>query len=387
MKYSEIIGQLRQWLPFFTDYFSDTLTSVDAVNNAGTVTITLNGAIPTGTKVGDQVAITNALESVNVASVTDDGNGTITIGTETKHDYTSDIDGQQIRITGTGYDETFTLLYVPNRFTLDLKDDGQALPAVTAIVNQANVTTFSGTRTITAIDLNAPSITYLVSPLAGNIIQEGIKVGFLNRISGVITPELMTDSYTAQSTGNKLWLFVIMGAPAANKSRTNGNDAVDTLQTNQDFRQTLIFNFSIYVVIPSKGETNLDVSGMKERDLVEDLRRPLFKALLGWKPTVDLSSYGTNSIVYAGEAPYDFPNKAYYIHRFNFQWNADLTSDDTYLSIDNTTAFRDIYLTQEINTNAIIPATIETYIDLDDYPVGVLGAGYGSAYGAAYGAS
>ena len=387
MKYTEIIGQLRQWLPFFTDYFSDILISANNVmvsNN--TVRLDFDESLPTGTKVGDKITVTNAFSLVKVASSIDNGDGTLTIYTETAHDYTSDIDGQQIRITGTAYDQTFTLLYVPNRFTLDVTDDGQGLPPSDAIIHEANVTIFSGTQTITAI--TSQSLTYVIlNPTGATIVPTGAKVAFLNRISGVITPELMTDSYTAQSTGGKLWLFVIMGAPIANKSRTNGNDATDTLQTNQDFRQTLIFNFSVFIVVPSKGETALDVSGMKERDLIEDIRQPLFKALLGWRPDSNLNENGTNTIIYNGEAAFDFPNKAYYIHRFNFQWNADLTNADTYLSIDNTTAFRDIYLTQEINSNAIIPATIETYIDLDDYPVGVLGAGYGSAYGAAYGAS
>jgi hypothetical protein len=384
MKYSEIIGQLKQWLPFFTNYFSDTLTSTDAVNNAGTVTITFGGqTLPAGLNVGDTVAITDALQSVNVSNATQ-ADGIITVGTETAHDYTSDIADQQIRITGTDYDETFVLSYVPNRFTLELIDDGQDLPPSDAIVNQANVTNFSGTRIITAIDEDAPSISYSVGAGMGNIVQSGIKAHFPTRISGCITPELMTNSYTAQSADDKLWLFVIMGNPTANKSRVNGNDAIDTLQSNQDFRQTIIFNFSVFVVVPSKGATRLDTSGMAERDLIEDIRKPIFQSLLGWNPATDLTSYGTNTIVYAGEAAFDFPNNAYYIHRFNFQWNADLTAPDTYLSIDTTRAFRDIFLTQELPNSDTI---IETYIDLDDFPVGQLGNGFGGAFGAAFGAS
>lgn len=385
MKYSQIITQLRQWLPFFTDFFSDTLTSTDAINNAGTVTITFGGqSIPEGVKVGDQVCVTDALELVAVDGAASE-NGIILVGTLSKHDYTSDISGQQIRITGSGYDETFTLLYVPNRYELELQDDGQPLPTTGCVVNQANVTTFSGTRTITAINTATPSISYVVPNTTSEIATTGIRVHFTGRISGCLDPTTLTASYTAQPNDDSGWLFVTMGAPIANKSRTNGNDAVDTLQTNQDFRQSMIFNFSIFVVVPSKGTDDLDVSGMRERDKIEDIRQPIFKAILGWKPTVNLNSYGTNSIVYAGESPYAYTNKAMYIHRFDFQWNADLTAGDTFLSIDNTTAFRDIYLTQQPPNSDTI---LQSEIDLDDImAIDDLPSGFGSAFGAGFGAS
>lgn len=369
MKAEQIITQIRNWLPFFTDLFSNNIQVASLSRSATTVTaVTVN---PHGLNTGDVVTITNALSPVDVdsSSVVD---GIVIVETVTRHDFTSDIDGQEVRITGPGYDETFELSFVPNRTSLELIDDGQPPIPAGSTVLEADLVSYNGTRPVVVID--PTTFTFETQNEAGSPAQGDIIASAQHRISGCVDARVLQESYTAQNFGDDLWAFVVLRDPDANKDRINNNDAVTTLQQNSDFRHEMIENFSVYVVIPNKGNDATDAGGRKARDVVEDVRVPLFKTLLGWMPEADdeqLSCPGQNAVVWNGDGGFVY-EKAYYIHEFRFQRVTDITSSDTWLDNDFSVAFRDIDLYQCKDHGF---TTFDSMINLDEFPEGSGGGG------------
>jgi len=83
------------------------------------------------------------------------------------------------------------------------------------------------------------------------------------------------DQYTVKPI-DKLALFIVLGETRANRNRENVNDASNSTQTGDSFRQALISTFTCYVVSPTTEEIGAELT----RDIMEDIRFFLFNALL-----------------------------------------------------------------------------------------------------------
>jgi len=132
----------------------------------------------------------------------------------------------------------------------------------------------------------------------------------------------------------RLWAYVVLDEEITSKDRQTLNDSTATITTGSTYRLTEIKPFSVYVVSP----TTLDLSARPERDLMVDVKRFLYKALLGVKFPTDLTEEALGRVIPTGNGFFAFMD-AFYVHRFQFEMVADINVCDTIDPAFNT-AFR-----------------------------------------------
>jgi len=372
MKTEQVILQLQSRLPILSPYFSNRLT-IDSVTKSGLVA-TVETASAHRLTTGDIVAISGILTPVEVDSFVE-GDTTVTFNFVTPHDLTLNANapldsGQTIFIFGNSdgtFSATYDLVGVPNRRSV-VVDTGDNPPVPDDIILsfQSSVDYgYNGLKTI----LSTPTPTSFTYAIDFDLPEPNYTENepFLctsPRISGAVDIETVIRSYTEQAN-EAVWAFVILGSFAANNDRLNQNDATTTQGRQSDFRQKIISNFSIFILVPNKGDILTKTNGRAARDLVEDVRLPIFRSILGVDLSADLYAQGQGIITYNGDAPVSYDG-AVYVHEFKFQQVIEITSKDTAIR-DFDRAFRDISM---IQTNQFDELSIYTAsIDLDDEPL------------------
>ena len=343
MKTEEVILLLQSRLPVLSPFFS-TRISIVSITKVG-LTATVKTSLPHGLTPGDLVTVGNVSTPVVIDTFVETLEE-IKFQTLTSHDLTFnesaplDLD-QQIRIIGDlGYSRSFRLTKVPNRITFFVDRDGApALPGEILSLQETSIFGFNGLKEV----LSVPAVDEFTFDLsfdlpAPNWTEEAF-ICARPRISGAVSVEQLIDSYTEQPLDN-LWSFVVLGDYQANKDRFNLNDAITTQARQADFRQKIITNFSVYIFIPNKGEILTKTNGRAARDIVEDIRVPLFQSLLGVDLKSQLKAKGAGIVTYAGDGFYLY-NGAFYVHEFKFQQVIEITNGDTAIR-DLDRAFRDI---------------------------------------------
>lgn len=367
MKAEEIILTLKNRLPVLSEFFSDRL-SIVSISVAG-VYVTVETDVPHGLSVGSLVTMGN-VAIPRVISAFDQGAGLIKFQTATSHDLTfnesSPLDAlQDVRIIGDlGFSQSFRLKSVPNRFNFWVDEgDEPPLPAETFSLQEISPFGFNGLKYVLTVP-TATTFTFRTDNElpAPNWTSEAF-VCKSARISGAITVDLLVDSYTAQPLDN-IWSFVVLGDYDANKDRFNLNDALATQGRQSDFRQKIVTNFSVYIFVPNKGDILTKTNGRAARDIIEDIRVPLFQSLLGIDLGSQLKAQGQGVITYAGDGFYLY-NGAFYVHEFKFQQVVEITNGDTAIR-DPDRAFRDMYITHRNQFDA--DASYLAYINLDVDP-------------------
>jgi hypothetical protein len=358
MKISQIISQLWQTLPRFTDLFSDTQGDISLSKNGSVVTATC--LLPHGLTTGDYIFVNGALTPIDIESLTS-SNGIATAVTLENHDLT---EGYQDTVQISGADQSeyngiHNLLTVPNRRTFTFSISGTPIsPATGQIVLISNLKYgYNGLQQITVVDDS--TFTYVVendfgTPALGDIsIQKNI------RISGAVSIERATEAYTKQEQ-NKCWMFCISGNHSASRDIYTKSDVLYKDLFNTDFRQTVMHEIFIYVFIP----TVYSISAVYERDLMEDIQRYLFKSILRLRVVSDFEDQTEYCLVFTGHSFFGY-ERAYYIHEFKFEYVYDLTYQDA-VDEDDSVAFRDIRLQfrNEYDQNII-----NNNVDLDDIPL------------------
>lgn len=363
MNTEDIIFKLQSRLPEKSPYFSDRL-DIASITLAGS-TVTVATAIDHNLNTGDLVLMGGVLSPVEIDSFVVGATET-TITTVTDHDLTLNSSipydlTQQVQITGTGFDESYLLVDVPNRRTFVIKN-GVALPA-TVVFLQEQGAGYNGLKTVTVT--SATTFTYeldFVTPEPNHLDSSYVYKGM--RISGAVSIEVIEQSYSAQELDN-VWAFVVLGEFSANKDRRTDDDAITTEGRQNDFRQKIIQNFDVYLYIPNKGNILTDTNGRAGRDLVEAIRVPLFQSILGENLESPLNAQGERVVTYTGDAPFLY-NGAYYIHQIGFQQVVEITAADTAIESFNR-AFRDIDVTHRNQFSDL--AVYTSFIDLDDEPL------------------
>lgn len=352
MNTSEIVAYLKkgicQWSPLFSTQLSATGASIDGSGNILVQTATAHGLV-----VNDSVSLSGFYESVDITGIVQDGNS-YTITTGSRHDLTKHESdpAQYVLLKTENYptDPISVLLTdVANRFTFTVSSEDALFDTdQTGSLQQYHYGAVNSTATVTAVP-DTTSLVLLPSSSVGGLptnLGEYLTLAKVNksfRVAGAIDIQTAINSYTAQPD-ESLWLFAIIDNYSANRSKFNTNDAQDMTGRQQDFRQQIIGNFSIYCFVPNKGDILTKTNGRAARDIIETIRAPLFKSILNIPLSTALTLETQNSVTYAGDGYFNYAGP-YYIHRFQFQQVMDITYPDTasaYTGGDR--AFRDIDL-------------------------------------------
>jgi len=179
----------------------------------------------------------------------------------------------------------------------------------------------------------APTPTTLTYPITTEPNSPAVGTALLHkemRIGGMPSITRALQIYTGEDDPSKLWAYIIPGTQTTSKDRNTKTDATTQLPQGSEYRFTEIQTVSVIIVaIIDKDE----ISARRAYDLMEDVKRFLFKSLLRVEFPSNLSqrlfplvSVGSNPI----SIPPDFiaGNAAVYTHQFNFETTLPITGCD-----------------------------------------------------------
>jgi hypothetical protein len=359
MKAADIVTQLRNVIPRYTNLFSDTVAVTSLSYSAGIVTCVTT--TPHGLITGDIVYINGALTPITITSLTQIDNVATAI-TASNHDftdnYTTTVD--IIGATQAAYNGTHTFIHQPNRRTFEFEVTGNPVTPATGthIYTLCNYAAgYNGSHVITRID--DTTFTYPITSTPESPAQGTITIQCNARISGAVSIDRIIESYTKQ-TINKFWMWVVLGDVTTSKDRFTQSDATYSRVSGQDYRQRVIAPFSVYVAAPCSSE----LGAMSIRDEMDYVNQLIFKTILNYKfvsPYNDQTSFGC---ITTGHSPYVY-SYAYYVHEFKFEVIYDVIYEDT-VDEDTSVAFRDLNFgfLNDFETNVM-----QTNTNLDDVPL------------------
>ena len=381
MKAADVVLQLRKILPLFTDMFT-TVYDISSLTKSGDV-VTATTSSPHNIPIGGVVRITGALTPFDVTELTSDGEGTASVTTLQTHDFTqgypsvaelinadqSDYNGQIISRKRLDYKQPLPrnraidreLLSRPNRKQITYAITGTPVTPATGSnirIIQNFAAGYNGVHQVTGI--TSDTFTYEVakdlgSPAEGNNIRAHTRP----RISHLVEPARMIESYTKQPPDNA-WAYIILGASNASRDVYTNSDLLAEYMWSADYRQTVDQDFSVLVILPTKQTIGAG-------DIVDffnqEMNKWLIKSLVGIK----FQSAFTNDVQYMcicdGNSPFLYTG-AYYIHEYRFRQSYYLTLEDA-ADIDTSVAFLDLELKIENDTRELT----DDKVNLDDEPI------------------
>ncbi len=367
MRASNIVAAIQSKLPLLVDDFTTNVSVTSIATSgfiAGITTVTVNTATEHGLVTGKRVTLSGVTVPIAITSIIRNGIVAI-VTTTTDHDLTN---GSQPTVNLSGANEsefngTFQFLDQSNRrtFRIRMEDSGPTTATGTLLGDNIGsvLNAISGEQAVSAAP-TATSFQYLVSiEILEQPVLDGAQAKGDPRISSAVTLEQFTDSYTKELKG-EAWLVVVLGDGIANKSRREDTDATTNLQRAQYFNSKINQTVDVYIYLP----TTDSFSGAPERDRCEELLQPLCQCILLKTFSNLLTSTNPNPLQIIGHGAELF-NKAFYVHRYNFEAVVQLLFGDT-VGYDEDVALRNINGTQNMDTGSE-PMTYT--IDLDDDPI------------------
>lgn len=360
MRAFDVAIQLAALLPLNTDKFTRTV-NVTLSKNGSIVTAdceTAHGLVP-----GEAVVIRGARTPITITSLTRSG----TVGTAvlaTPHDLTPKI-ATQLEISGANeaeFNGTFTGVVIQNDLTLqfDTVDAGPTVATGSPILEngESALRTYNGSYAV----LETPTDAQFTFTLTTGGLPDpvgSIEARVKPRVAAVVTPERMIDVYTEKGI-DELWAFVILEDVQASKDRAVESDSTTVLPRNTEYRQQIIQQVTVYVVIPA----SQSIAGRTSRDMAEDLFRPICQSLLfsAFDSGLHVGEQNPLSFVSHGTFSYD---TATYVHGYTFEQVVDLTVDDT-VGPDIDVAFKDIALGLFPELGGTGLASLDSTIQLDE---------------------
>lgn len=297
--------------------------------------------------------------------------GVATCVTAEPHDFTlNEREGDDfvpdVTIVGaspSGWNGTYPVTAVLNRTTFEFQVDDSLADASGSIVavdgKNRGFNGYKSAITVTGTDEFTYPLSAPLPPAAG--FGQNMRATFGFRISGVANAEKIIDYYTEQNP-NESWAFVVLGDSPASRNRRIDEDSTYVYSDGQDYRQTLIQPFTVYVVEPT---TEL-ISGRPARDKMQDLLLPFFKSLLRFKTSEPFAAGQNYGVTFVRHGFFSY-NKAFYMHAFDFENIVEITYDDT-LSPSNNVAFRDVAGSIESKTAGEDTQAAEFEVNLDEMP-------------------
>lgn len=367
---SEVIQQLQIRLPQETSSFTDDIPVLTITRDDTIMTVTCSESH--NLSAGDAVGITGAINPISIDNVTSSGT-VATVVTSMNHDLTTPVT-PTITISSNSEDvfnDTFTTINVENRRTVTFTvADGGVVSGTGGVLEDADsiLNSYNSTVVVSSIpDKNSftfiHSNTALASPIGDSIIARTNP-----RIGAAINLNRAQEIYTEQNIDD-LCIFVVLDPVDGLKNRNIRTEAVDNLNSSNNYRQQITQAFSLYLFVPSSSE----LSGANARDTAEELFSPIVKSLLLHKFDSQLfvGEQGAVNFVDHDNALEEY-NTAYYIHRYSFVQTVDLLFEDT-VGPSPDVAFRDISFTIFPKVTIDAPATVSGSlggdVNLDDVPL------------------
>lgn len=354
---SDVVNALANGIVSQTDNYTTNIAvnSLTSVNNV----VTCETATDHGMVVGRNFVMTGALTPLEIDTFTRSGTvGTIT--TLNDHDATTgipvnaDVEGA----TEPEFNGSFVITRVVNRRTLEVEmiDAGPvAATGVPVLTNASNACgIYNGAFTVTAVNSTTEFEYQTELPIPSSTAIGAPELRTNARVVASVTIDRIIDMYT-DNPPTDYYLYVVLDDVPANKNRGIFTDAVDDIQLSQEYTQQIIQGCSVYLVIPASTE----VSGALARDEAERQFALICKSIL-FKPFDSMLHNGASRPLQFVGHGFAIYNAAYYMHSYSFQQVAEMVFDDT-VGYDVDVAFRDISMTQSIDTG-----TIETEMNLDE---------------------
>jgi len=363
---TEIRSHLRTFLPAFTDLFSNKITGATATTSGTTVTVT---ATAHGLSVGNKIVVGGGTFENGIASVVDNGDGTVRFETDDDHDVTEAKernDPKTITLDGIGspWDGEQTIVSIPNRKHFEIKFPlGETVPPdISTAVLVEDRSGFVGVHviaTVPTVDTFTFEITAFPSMPTGTVV--GLEIITGTRIYGAANIERAQELYTKRVPDDEAALFIIMMDVDVSKDRHSLNDSTATFTKANTQKQFLLQNFATVVFLPTEDTT----SGFKQSArCYDEIYRALVSVMFGFFFT-DPDTSTKYLTVNNGHGPGVY-NTAYYTHVYEWQTPSVITSDNGFL-LEPSVAFRDILSTWDNDSDPLTPMTLN--IDLDDEPL------------------
>lgn len=329
-------------LPRHTTLFSDTL-AVSSITVAEGDVITITCSESHGCPVGEQMAvsITDADTPNPITDAEVDGDGNILLTTQYPHDLTTTPDPNRFRawhttakVTGFAsglINGTRQLISVDSDTTFTIAPGG-TVTSVTLTGNEKllerleyEVIGWHAATATSATELTIPT----PSAVTRSYTVANPSVVTSIRVQGAVNLDaaLMQFSPEDGASLDKPWMFICpLSAVRASRSGSARTDALAEMNPSMDVRQMLLDGFQVNVLMPT-AET---VAHVRAVDLCQgEVFTAVLKTFFGLRlPRPELSdgeSYTAHLDTHTGGMTKD---RAVYIHQYEFQCPAYLTSED-----------------------------------------------------------
>ncbi len=353
----DVITQLREELPLYTNKFTEQFNISSSSFSGGVVTIVTESAH--GLENDDVINIVDCQEKVPISDITtaDD----IAVATTTiDHDLTLDFQDSDdqppvdiIEVSISAYNGTHVLLGVSSRTRFSFSLLGTPAQASDGFLLRDSFEGYSGIKTVTVVDSTTFTFTTTKTLTANG--NNGI-VHSTIRIIGGVDIDRAQDAYSKQSK-NDYWIMVIPETTTASKSRQLENDATDQNVKGDAYRQKTLPVVNIYMFIPSSD----NFSGREAYDSAIEESVGLFRSLLGWRVPSPYSISEYAAMIFEAHQPFLY-NGSYYIHKFEFSTLQEVVCSDIFAKKGDV-AFRDIDMNMTIDFGT---ENTQTLIKLDE---------------------
>jgi hypothetical protein len=309
--------------------------------------------------------------TINIESITISGN-TATVTTRTPHGYVdnANVEVQIFGASNPNYNKTTTLDSVPtdttftytvygatdnatpafaktlqcqqliNAYTFIFEVSGNPTTPATGTITQ--LTTYkdgyNGYKTIATVPTST-TFTFACDSTLGTPTQGIINARFDPCITGAIDYDraekmFQRDNDTGQAVN---WAVVVLGNETTSKNQRTSTDGISNNLNGELIRENFYQNATIFIFIPC-GATNDQLLYSATKDKAYSYKPHIFKALLGFKPSSNLSEIKYSSLISADNGTFLF-NGSYYVHQYTFQANGWFNQGDA-IEPDDVFAFR-----------------------------------------------
>lgn len=200
---------------------------------------------------------------------------------------------------------------------------------------------YNGYKTVLTVPTTT-SFTYACPPI-GNPAQGTITSRIKPTIAGSIDYEraaqmFQSDSVIGESTR---WIYVVVGDEITSKNSKTQTDNISTYQSGNIMKENFYQNITLYIFIPC-GQVNDQLLYARIKDTASSYKPYIFKSLLGFQPTSDLTDTKYSGLVSVTNGMALF-NGSYYVHQYTLQASCWLNLADA-IDPDDVFAFREFDL-------------------------------------------
>lgn len=338
-KLDHVIAQIQSQLQRYTNDFCDTAI-IESVSLSGTDAIL---ELNTELDQDDYANIEGIYSKLEVDSVASgDIAGTWDITFKEDHDQTySDIEKEINQAKGEvktvkfegDFQGDYVLLDCPYNDVLTIESDTE--PTGTFYLLEQRVG-YNGRKQVTWID-----DTHVSFPVSFDLDISSPSGVFSNniRIEGLSSEGDLTDYLENEAKElTKKTMFVVMNTCHASKSREGLTDSWNRKDVKSDQRIEVTETFSVYIVIP----THKNVSAREAVNYIFSFRPIIIKCLQGVFFDTGFQGDKEYSCCYLNDGGESY-NKAFYIHRFDFESVFVIGNSDT-IDVRDSRAFREFEL-------------------------------------------